>query len=321
MVKLRTVAIFLGFIGVGLSNGYRQQQYSQQSQQNSGVHVQFLPQNVEYRGTVQKTVPYQSSARQDYTTPAHRFERQRQLPSDPSAKVFPSDDDNSVRSFSPPRYQQQHNTRPVAPQPSQGRQHGSVTSHQPVSSSNSKPWNQPFPLVQDQGQSSSSSSQPSAPPPPPPSIPSEMQLTPQQQQVLKILYSWEKSREEFEQYLDTIRGRPLQWDQITKESKKIELVRNEEKKQKKAERERIGYKFQKSQQLDGGHFVFSGRDHKNAKPQETFRKVQSFLQCTEQCQHTNEYNPVCGTDGETYSNSAKLQCSKSCGAGRLSSYN
>lgn len=41
-----------------------------------------------------------------------------------------------------------------------------------------------------------------------------------------------------------------------------------------------------------------------------------FVRCMEDCKTTNEYNPVCGTNGETYSNRAKLLCSRRCGAGK-----
>lgn len=40
-----------------------------------------------------------------------------------------------------------------------------------------------------------------------------------------------------------------------------------------------------------------------------------ILACTKRCVVTSEYNPVCGTNEETYTNLGKLECAKFCGIG------
>jgi hypothetical protein len=42
-----------------------------------------------------------------------------------------------------------------------------------------------------------------------------------------------------------------------------------------------------------------------------------LLECTNRCQTTNEYNPVCGSDRLSYSNIARLNCAINCGKVKL----
>lgn len=41
-----------------------------------------------------------------------------------------------------------------------------------------------------------------------------------------------------------------------------------------------------------------------------------YLACMQQCLTTNEYNPVCGSDGQNYHNAARLKCSQQCGSSK-----
>jgi hypothetical protein len=41
----------------------------------------------------------------------------------------------------------------------------------------------------------------------------------------------------------------------------------------------------------------------------------SYRRCLNNCLTTNEYNPVCGTNEQSYDNQNKLNCAISCGAG------
>lgn len=54
-------------------------------------------------------------------------------------------------------------------------------------------------------------------------------------------------------------------------------------------------------------------DNQDQLSQDFDREAAQYFQCIESCRTTNEYNPVCGTNGETYPNRAKLICSQTCG--------
>uniref|UniRef100_A0A1B0CK96 Kazal-like domain-containing protein n=2 Tax=Lutzomyia longipalpis TaxID=7200 RepID=A0A1B0CK96_LUTLO len=41
---------------------------------------------------------------------------------------------------------------------------------------------------------------------------------------------------------------------------------------------------------------------------------ETFLRCVDNCPTTSEYNPVCGSDMQSYHNMAKFGCAVSCGA-------
>lgn len=50
-------------------------------------------------------------------------------------------------------------------------------------------------------------------------------------------------------------------------------------------------------------------------PAPTANTSPQFLRCIANCQTTNQYNPVCGTDRQLYNNQARLDCANQCGAG------
>lgn len=42
--------------------------------------------------------------------------------------------------------------------------------------------------------------------------------------------------------------------------------------------------------------------------------TRAFLACMANCQATNQYNPVCGSDNQTYMNMERFNCAVRCGA-------
>lgn len=50
---------------------------------------------------------------------------------------------------------------------------------------------------------------------------------------------------------------------------------------------------------------------------ETTTISQAVLDCIDNCISTPEFNPVCGTNDETYGNIGKLFCAKTCGVGQF----
>ncbi|KAL5290882.1 hypothetical protein ACFFRR_010336 [Megaselia abdita] len=73
--------------------------------------------------------------------------------------------------------------------------------------------------------------------------------------------------------------------------------------------------------LVGGNFG-SGFETTTVTPSSTTRTVltQRYFSCLQQCLSTNEYNPVCGSDGQNYHNAARLGCSQRCGLSEYGFY-
>ncbi|XP_018318486.1 uncharacterized protein LOC112904279 [Agrilus planipennis] len=47
--------------------------------------------------------------------------------------------------------------------------------------------------------------------------------------------------------------------------------------------------------------------------QQQQQQSSAFADCTRNCQTTSQYDPVCGSDRETYSNPERLACARKCG--------
>lgn len=50
------------------------------------------------------------------------------------------------------------------------------------------------------------------------------------------------------------------------------------------------------------------------RPQVHTISIQQYYSCLRMCFTSNEYNPVCGSDGQNYHNVGRLECSQQCGS-------
>lgn len=53
----------------------------------------------------------------------------------------------------------------------------------------------------------------------------------------------------------------------------------------------------------------------------TTRRTTTMTPCERQCLVTQEFNPVCATDGENYSNPGRLKCAQNCGKRMINFFN
>lgn len=226
------------------------------------------------------------------TTATHRFKRQQRLPADSSAIIFPSDDDDFGTNI------QRQEPMPPTMTPT---------------TTTTKPWNQPFPLVL--GQSLSSWRR-------------DEQRRRHHQQLQEQRRRRQQRRrphnQEFDENTNQFRqNRPSQ-DQQQQSS--VQELSNWHFPQDESTESNIRWPSEQSfegQQPSNNNLPSSSFDTTSQDNQQdqmdpnqqviTPEELRRYFLCMENCRTTNEYNPVCGNDGATYGNRAKLRCSRSCG--------